>query len=269
MMADPPLAGRRIAIVGFGSGDRTLVPWDDPAVEIWTLNNAHGCEWMRRWDRVFEMHPRGIIARETAELKRSVDHLALLQAERRRPIYMTEAQPDIPCSVAYPLEAITAFVGARCEKIRKQPFLTSSFALMLALATMKLVQTRKKSDKSDAIEIYGVPLMNDEEYAYQRENASFFAGFAMGHGVEIVMTPDSTWLEADGIYGYARAESWELLDRMRTAIEAERDAYGAQEKQLTAEYEAIHRTLNTVNGSRQYADKMIHRLTLLMRGAKL
>ena len=266
-MIDPPLTARRIAIVGFWSGDRHLIPWDDSDVEIWTLNNAHGCDWMKRWDRMFEMHPRGIIESETEELKRSVDHLGLLQAERRRPIYMAVAPPDIPCAVAYPLDAVTTFVGARCEKIRKQPYFTSTFALMLALATMKLVTSPRTS--GEAIEIYGVPLMNDEEYAFQRENASFFAGFAMGHGINIVMTPNSTWLEADGIYGYANAESWSLLDRMRMAVEAERDAYAAQAKQLESEYAAIHRTLNTVDGQRQYAETMIRRLTLLMRGAKI
>lgn len=265
---DPPLRTSRIVIVGFGSGDRHLIPWDEPG-EVWTLNNAHGCDWMRRWDRLFEVHTRTDIALETAEMKRDVNHLGLLQAERTRPIYMTAAHDDIPCAVPYPLAEVQAFFGAHCEKLRAHPYITSTFGLMMALAIVRLAPKMATSMEPPEIQVYGVPLLNDEEYAYQRENASFFAGACIGHGIRLTLSPDSTWLEADGVYGFARAESLELLSRMKAAAIAERDTYAKEMKDLEAEYQQVHRKLNTADGARQYADKMVTRLTLLMRGAKL
>jgi hypothetical protein len=269
-MKVPTLDTERIAIVGFGEADRELIPWDDTSLEIWGLNMAHG--WMKRWDRLFEMHHRTEIELETAELKRDVDHLGGLRAERKRPIYMIEAQPDIPCSVTFPIQEFFRFFGTHCEKLRQQPYVTSSFGFMLGLAIMYLIGRRADPWVPEPLEeilIFGVPLLNDEEYAYQRENATFFAGYALGRGITLTFTPHAAWLEADGVYGYAEPSTLNLLSRLRVATGHDRDEYAAKIKELDAEFAAIQRKVNSLDGARQYAELMIKRFTLLSRGAKL
>jgi len=265
----PPLTKKRVAIIGFAEVDRPLVPWDDETLEIWGLNMAHG--WMPRWDRLFEMHGREEIKEETAELIRHTDHLGALQRERTRPIYMLEGHDDIPCSVAFPLARLQAFCGEYCDKLQRQPYVTSSFGYMMGMAIMDLVAARKDPWKPEGEEIliFGVPLLNEEEYSYQRENARFFAGFAIGRGIKLTLTHHASWLEADGLYGYANQHSLDLLTRLKKACTEERDAYVEEIKKLDAEFSALQRRVNTLDGCRQQSEKMLHRFTLLIRGAKL
>lgn len=259
---DPVLTRSTVAIVGFAADDRPLVPWEDDTVEIWGLNMGHG--WMPRWDRLFEMHPKSEVARETAVLKRDVDHLGVLMAEQKRPIYMLEEHVDIPCSVRFPLPEFQRFFGQSCEKLRHQAYVTSTFGYMLGLAIMRL------SGRPNAeIQVYGVPLVNGDEYAYQRENASFFAGYALGHGIRLTLTPWATWLEADGLYGYTHAESIELLAALHDGCLAESKKYADEIKDLDAQMAAIQRKVNTKDGARQQAEVMAKRLTAIMRGAKI
>lgn len=266
MMHDKPLTVRKVAIVGFGSDDRSLVPWDDPTIEIWGLNMAHG--WMPRWDRLFEMHARTEIEAETDVRVRGADHLGALKAETTRPIYMLHTHADIPCSVKFPIEAFTEYFGRNIEKLATQPYATSTFAYMLGLAIMRLAPSPYPTEDAE-IHIYGVPLVNGDEYAFQRECASFYAGFAAGRGIRIVFTPYAAWLEADGLYGYARGESIALLRAMLTEVEAERDKYLADIKELDVQHRDIQMRVNTKDGARQQCDLFARRLLALMRGAKL
>jgi hypothetical protein len=55
-------------------------------------------------------------------------------------------------------------------------YLESSFAYMLAVAILK---------QPDVINIYGIRMAADEEYAYQRANAEYMIGYARGKGIEV------------------------------------------------------------------------------------
>lgn len=267
-MVDPALRARTIAIVGFAMEDRPLIPWDDPATEIWGLNMSHS--WMQRWDRLFEMHDRETLELETAELKRDNDHLGTLQAEAGRPIYMLDVQPDIPCSVRYPIEAFTSYFGEFCQKLRAQPYATSTFGFMMGLAIMKLRPGSLDDWTAPAeIQVYGVPLLNDEEYAYQRENATFFAGFAMGRHIQFALTPHSAWLEADGLYGYTDPTTVTLLKRLQAMAVTDATDYDAQFDAVMKDNDTLKTRAATVDGARQYARKLNKRLTILLRGGKI
>lgn len=263
---DPPLRSRRVAIVGFASDDRHLVPWADPDLEIWGLNMALG--WMPKWDRLFEMHDRGTIEAETAELKRDVDYLTALRAETTRPIYMLQEHADIACSVPYPIDEFKAYFGARCEKLARQPYATSTFGFMLGQAIMRLAPNGPAPDGSE-IQVYGVPLLNDEEYAYQRENATFFAGFAMGRNIRLTLTENAAWMEADGLYGYTEPAIVTLLTRLKQMAALDEVEYGRKFDEALRENEALKSRAATLDGSRQYASKLQKRLTILLRGGKI
>lgn len=263
---DIALQSRKIAIVGFAEEDRALVPWEDRDVEIWGLNMAPA--WMPRWTRLFEMHDRGTIEAETAELKRDSDHLGTLQREDTRPIYMLREHDDIPCSVAYPIAEFRDYFGAHCEKLQRQPYATSTFGYMLGLAIMRFAPAGIATPGAE-IQVYGVPLLNDEEYAYQRENATFFAGFAMGRGIRLTLTPNAAWLEADGLYGYAEPATVEILTRLQRMAKLDEDEYGRQFDVTLRENEALKARAATLDGSRQYAAKLQRRLQVLLRGGKI
>jgi hypothetical protein len=267
---DPPLRSSRVAIVGFATETMGAAPFEDPNTEIWILNMLHA--HVPRWDRLFELHDRATIEAESAEEKRGTNHLAALQAERTRPLYMVEPHADIPMSRRMPVEALKAFLGSQCEKLERTPYYTSTFAFMIATAVMGIVARRRQPhvpEPGEVIHIAGVEMLNGEEYAYQRSCAEFWCGVVLGHGIELVIPARSALLESDGLYGYARPESLELLVRMRAYYEdlkkkslAKRDEAAARRNQAMSDYQ-------TYDGAAQGLDKVLSHLTYLIRGGKV
>ncbi len=47
---------KRCAIVGTAESWKDT-PWDDPSLEIWSLNDAYSLNGFQRADRWFELHP--------------------------------------------------------------------------------------------------------------------------------------------------------------------------------------------------------------------
>ncbi len=135
---------------------------------------------------------------------RDPEYLTWLRAQDF-PIYMWEKETDIPCSVAYPYDKIVEKYGHEGK-----PYLTSTFAYMLAMAI---------EEKPDRIEIYGIDLVAEEEYRYQRAGTEYLIGFAKGLGIEIYLPDLCPLLKAPpyGKYGFAEARTlWteqQLSDR--------------------------------------------------------
>ncbi|HYM24439.1 MAG TPA: hypothetical protein VEU08_14585 [Vicinamibacterales bacterium] len=274
---DPPLRSSRVAIVGFATESRYGVPYDDPDVEVWGLNMCEG--WMLlepeapgRLDRMWELHDRGTLEQESAEEKRSVDHLAWLKANRTIPVYMTDVQPDIPMSRRMPIEHLKTFLGPLCEKLAATPYYTSTFAFMLATAVLGIVQRRvdrSQPEPGEEIIVAGVEMLNGEEYAYQRSCAEFWCGFVLGHGIKLSIPSRSALLESDGLYGYARPESLELLVRMRAYYADMKAKALAKKDEAIARRNQAMSDVQTYDGAAQGVDKILNHLTYLIRGGKV
>ncbi len=267
---DPPLRTSKIAIVGFATESMGEAPVDDPAFEIWILNMLHA--HVPRWDRLWEMHDMATLEQETEELKRNTDHLGVLRAETTRPIYMIKEQPTIPMSRRFPIEVLTDHFADLCDKLRRKPYFTSTFGYMIATAALGIIQRRADPHVPEAgeeIHVCGVEMLNGTEYAYQRANGEFLAGFVLGLGIKLVIPDRSALLENDGMYGYGNGESLELISRMRAYYEdmkkkhlAKRDLAAAQRKQADADYQ-------TYDGSAQSLDWVINHLNYIARGGKV
>ena len=48
---------RKILMIGMNPRTRGAIPWDSDA-EIWTLNEGPSKPWMKRYDVLFQIHPR-------------------------------------------------------------------------------------------------------------------------------------------------------------------------------------------------------------------
>jgi len=274
---DPPVRTRRIAIIGFGDETRDEAPFDDPECEIWILNMLHGA--VPRWDRLFELHDRETIEQESdskEELRKAERggkrHIDVLRSELTRPIYMVEQWADIPCCVKFPVDRVTAIFAKRCYKLARQPYFTSSFAYMLAFAALKIVDQRADPhipEFGEEIHVCGVEMMSGEEYAYQRSNAEFVAGWVMGLGIQLFVPDRSALLESDGMYGYAHAnESLELLTRLRAWAQDQRKHQIAKRDEAAERRERARADWNTYDGASQMADKMVGQLLYLCRAGR-
>lgn len=188
-----------IAIVGFS--DRTL-PYlkDSAAQEIWTMNHhlfldEHEPTEKRnlpRVDRLFELHRPDWFTRKEVTL--SGEYLEWLKQPHDFPIYMIEAWPDMPSAIPFPREAVKhdLFKHLWRGTENEQEYYTSSAGLMLALAIHMGVPR---------IELYGIEMETDTEYADQKPAFEYMVGFANGRDIDVILHPKCSLCNAT-VYGY-------------------------------------------------------------------
>jgi len=176
---------RKVAIVGRCDNTRNQAPFDDDSWEVW------GLAWdnLLRADRLFEIHDHWKTGGyfEGGGSDANEQYLRWLQA-CPCPIYLPEADADVPTSLAYPVEEVKELIGGN-------PYLESSVGYMVALAILEGV---------DRIGIWGVDLTADDEYAYQRPNTEYLIGFARGRGIKVYVPQEAALLSSawdSGRYG--------------------------------------------------------------------
>lgn len=97
------------------------------------------------------------------------------------PLVMHHTWPELPTSVAFPMQDYTNFFGLQ------RPYFACTMSYMLALAIMM--------GKYKKIHIYGVDFYYElkHEFAYERPNFEFYMGWAMASGITLDM-PENTRL---------------------------------------------------------------------------
>lgn len=133
-----------------------------------------------RWDRWFEMHATDDLPGVYPETWSN--HKTWLE-KFPGPIYMHEKMEGFPQSVKFPRDELR-------EKF--DDYYTSTVAFMLALAI---------HEEFEEIHVYGVDMVGDDEYGFQKCNTEFLLGFARGRGIKIYIPPQSALLHADEAYG--------------------------------------------------------------------
>jgi len=228
----------KLALVGFASTTRLQAPFDDDEYEIWTVNEAGNIaipafSWVKRFDRLFQMHPRWDFSRKNNgndpnhfSWLRNIEEVCAMcggtakfnnadcpacdkglyrPLESRswpKVIYMQEAHEDIPNSVKYPLE----------EMIALNPmgeYFDSSLAYMVMLASTMGYKE---------IFIVGFEMAAQSEYFYQRANFEYLIGLLSARGQKFRFPAETTLLKGP-LYGYKNMKTGyrQQLD-MRIAI---------------------------------------------------
>jgi len=184
---------KTVALVGLAPSSCSKAPFEDERVEIWSVNEGHTLQWMRRWDRWFQMHKPVYYQREK-DLGGFTGHYEWLQQEHGdRPIYMLEEYDDVPNAVKYPLAEVSkALGGLRIGNKNKIKFYHSTFDYMIALA---IYEGYKR------IEIYGFEFGG--KYKHQRFSAYTWKGIALGKGIELYEPEPNKHLFDTLLYGYA------------------------------------------------------------------
>jgi len=188
-----------IAIAGFAK--ETLKYLKDAQVdEIWTMNHHWFLDLRKpeaerdlpRVDRLFEMHtPEWFTRKETPDSQEYRRWLG--QEHEGLTIYMQQEMDEFPSCVPYPREEVRADLFKHLWRGDQNPeYYTSSVGLMLALAIHMGVKR---------IEMYGVEMASDTEYADQAPAVEFMMGIANGRGIDIVVHPASRLFNV-AVYGY-------------------------------------------------------------------
>ena len=181
----PPFAlhpGRkRVALVGFAASSLHLVPWQDPTIELWGLNQSY-IHFERRPDRWFEIHRAE--AREDAAVPSYLSDLKEIGC----PLYMIQAEVDFPTSVAYPLDRVRDAVPPLYQR-----YFTSGVSYMVALAI---------AEGFEEIGLYGIDCATGSEYASQKPCLEAWLGLAAGRGIRVVIPQESALFKTPALYGY-------------------------------------------------------------------
>lgn len=200
---------KRILMVGMNPRTRERIPWDADA-EIWTLNEAYINDWLKRYDVLFQIHPRWDWDR-TNNIS-DPNHPLYIKAQsgqclyckgagkayqagvevpcpwceygiynvhehrhkdgRPKRIIMQGDNEDVPGCIRFPLETIT-----QAHQKDGKTYLTSTLAHMLAYAIYYTPDL--------PIELYGFEAESGTEYAQQRPCIEYWIGYGRGLGMSI------------------------------------------------------------------------------------
>lgn len=176
----------KIIIIGKGPG------WEDAPIEgeTWGVNDLV----IRRPVKLaFEMHDidRFLeIGHPNIKIKQGIKEINRLTI----PVVTRKKHKLLPTSIPFPIDEIPF------------KYFTNSIAYMIAYAIYK---------KATEIEMYGVPLLLQEEYIRQRPCVEFWIGYARGKGIKVAVHGSTNIFSSkpyDGLYGY----DWDNIDGQKT-----------------------------------------------------
>lgn len=229
---------KRVAIIGTAPTFR-LTPWDDPTVQIASLNDAYVLPGFKRADFWMDLHPFSeMVFRPKDERKvrpehapvgaylRPQGHLDWLKAQPF-PVYLHDCReagcadlppetrshtpydfPNWPNARPFPFKAIEAKYGQ---------YFSSTPAWMLAFYLL---------EGYTEVGIYGIHLATEWEYIYQRPNMEFLIGMALAQGVQFTIPERSSLLKGKHKYAVEPKPNLDLerAERKVAGIKAEGQA---------------------------------------------
>lgn len=246
--AAPKQQERRVAIVGSAPSSMMQAPYDDPSWEIW------GLAWrqdMPRCDMYFDIH--ALTSDRKHILGNSVAEYIAVMKQRNKPHMLQEEVEGFEHSIRYPLVEVLQDLRERTHGQFDGKYLSCSIAYMLAYAMYC---------RYPVIALYGVDLIDDTEYVYQRPNMEYLIGIATAHGHKVEIPDNCALLGPSWLYGYSTpphqqsqgAITEEILKNRIEQYQKKKDHYVA--------------ALHTADGAIQECQQLIQMLKHVRRGVK-
>ena len=178
---------KKVAVVGSASRTVNKAPYKDPEWEIWQLAWRTD-EELKYATRLFDMH-----AINENRFKIPKNYIELLNARIKTvPVVGVLEDSRIPDLTVYPLAQVTAFLGGVSEYYSGDYFM-SSVAYMFALAMY---------EGYEEIGLFGVDLLDQDEYIHQKPNQEYLIGLARGMGIKVFIPHASALVRGTHRYGY-------------------------------------------------------------------
>jgi hypothetical protein len=217
---------KKVACVGFASSTRDQAPWMDESFEIWTLNDLG--RQVPRWDRLFEMHTKehllgtavaraadgtGVADNSGGAVPYGPEHWEYMGNcpppgdPKFGAIYMQQHYEDIPASVALPVQEM----AAKCFQADEGLYFTSTPAYMLGLAIL---------EGFEEVHLYGIDLLQEGEYAYEKPCVEYLVGLARGMGITVYIPRQSALCKAGFVYGFSDLPQSDSLDKLSTYVQS-------------------------------------------------
>ena len=204
---------KKIVMFGMNPRTRSRIPWDDDC-EIWSLNEAPSKDWVKRYDVLFQIHPRwdwdrlNNLADPNHPLYVKAQNGGCLYCKGSASVYFSGNETTPPGKAVCPrcdmgiykfpahrnqpngkpkriimqdlnedVPGCIRFPIEAIEAAHGDIYLTSTLAHMLAYAIHYL--------PDHAIELYGFEAESNTEYAVQRPCIEYWVGYGRGLGMSI------------------------------------------------------------------------------------
>ena len=113
---------------------------------------------------------------------------------------------ELPESVFYPVEKIVEVFG---------PYFSSTISWLIALAIY---------EGCDELGLWGVDMIGEGEYNYQRAGCEHYLGIAKGKGIKVTLPPQCPLLRAERMYGFEYTRLGAEMCQMNAELDHKADA---------------------------------------------
>lgn len=202
---------KKVAILGTVP-HKMKAPFQNSDFEIWAI--AHAClgEPLPRCNRIFEVHKWDEVVKWG-----SPQAWAMFP---NVPVYLQEARPDVPHSIAFPFDDISKQFNIFPD--RNESNMTNSISWMIAMAI---------AEGFEEIHIYGVNMTHSSEYGSQKPSCEYYLGLAKGMGIKIFVPLESDLLKSYFKYGKDEEKQTEILKRIQDHMDFMTNTFNAQKQQ--------------------------------------
>lgn len=193
------LPEKNIALVGYTSS-RMEAPFDDPAWELYGMNNLHMFMDPGKFTRWYNLHT-------PKEIEVDKEHLDWLRSWTKYPIFIMDpmegmTEPDgspiptlaertgWPAAVAFPRKNIEAMFGS---------YFTNTVSWQIAHVLYEAITNEQYM--LNRLGLFGIDMAVGTEYADQRPSVEYFLGLAKGMGVDVTLPLTSDLLKCAYVYG--------------------------------------------------------------------
>lgn len=200
-----------LVIVGFSTSTRDEAKKfiGQPNTQFWGMNSLWQFLPDIPWDAWFEIHRYNhleeIHKQNWPKVRKHYQDLTI-------PLWMIDQDEDFPTSQTFPIDDIVQELGYR-------KYFESTVAYVLAFALFLHLCGNKAVTALERVHLYGIDMIHDTEWGYQRPNAEYWCGLLEGNSVKVIQHKDSALLSSQWLYGYEEephktAEMAGLLKRM-------------------------------------------------------
>jgi hypothetical protein len=195
----------KVCIVGFSNSTRDETPPIEQGWEYWGLNTL----WKYvdlPWAKWFEMHTADYLRKKLGETATEYDEWL---RSTDIPVYMLRNERDYPTSTTYPIDSVISALSGRFNSP-----LPRYFASTVAYA-FGYAMTMEPEIKE--IAVYGVDMVKEGEYGYQRPNMEYLIGLARGSGLKVTLPEKGALCTGQWMYGYEEPANVDMFTNVALA----------------------------------------------------
>jgi len=220
---------KKLAIVGTAPSSMGLAPFDDPEWDIWSLTVLY--DKIPRWTHWYELHDvENIISMAKKEPQKFGGYLEFLQSIGPK-VTIARPHPELPEATIFPKDEAL-------ERFGRGAF-TSSISWMMAKAIM---------EGYEEIGLWGIDMVAQEEYAWQRPGCYYFLGVCKGQGIKTHLPLESDLMKVHKLYCFEDDNELRLLSIVRQKeIQQRIDMAKNQQRVATEEMQYLTGALDDLN----------------------